>query len=177
MYELELTASDRAKIQAIVEKEREPTAAAIAESIKIDPPKVDRHICHDCGVYEGQFHRHGCDVERCPFCGRQLISCRCCYKLLNIDCSEGTWAYSNGLTVAQQEQWDKILDEKGLIPYIVYPNICCRCGKLWPNLFMVPTSDWRKYVPEEHWKEILCLDCYKAIKFMIDTYTTSDIGA
>lgn len=33
--------------------------------------------CHDCGCMPGQFHYGGCDVERCPVCGMQLISCDC----------------------------------------------------------------------------------------------------
>jgi len=33
--------------------------------------------CHDCGVVPGQFHVMGCDVEECPNCGEQLISCDC----------------------------------------------------------------------------------------------------
>lgn len=38
---------------------------------------ADKQPCHDCAVFKGEFHVPGCDVEECPACGGQLISCDC----------------------------------------------------------------------------------------------------
>ena len=36
--------------------------------------------CGDCGVTKGGYHHPGCDMEDCPKCGGQLISCGCKYE-------------------------------------------------------------------------------------------------
>jgi hypothetical protein len=35
------------------------------------------HPCPDCGTPPGGVHHHGCEVERCPACRGQAITCRC----------------------------------------------------------------------------------------------------
>lgn len=44
-------------------------------SIPFDLP--DRQKCHDCNTPQGGKHHPGCDMESCPKCGGQLISCGC----------------------------------------------------------------------------------------------------
>ena len=105
-----------------------------------------RETCGDCGTKEGQLHILGCDMESCPFCGNQLVSCECVYKKLGID--------------AQQEDWEKLLSDKGRIPFILYPNLCAKCGTLWPEMFVVLDAEWKHYIEPQMRREMLCEACY-----------------
>ena len=123
--------------------------------------------CLDCGVAEGRIHKPGCDKERCPFCGRQLLSCDCAYKLLKIDISPGTWAYEHGLTKEQDRKWDKMLRDKGQIPYKYDPLRCDRCNKIIvagsQDYFHIDDSIWKKYVPAKWQDKVICRKCYEDV--------------
>ena len=125
---------------------------------------MEKVRCHDCGCLEGELHGCGCDMEICPFCGAQLISCDCCYEKLHIDCREGTYCFSHGLTAKQEETWIEILDRKGRIPYVNILVVCSLCGRLNPTFFQVGDNVWKKYVIPLLQDTVLCENCYNRMK-------------
>ena len=39
--------------------------------------QTETNPCHDCAVVPGELHVPGCDMERCPVCRGQVITCGC----------------------------------------------------------------------------------------------------
>lgn len=76
---LEMTAGDGAAVRGC-----SPDPVAI-EGTSYQPVRcgsergwrLARGRCGDCGAWRGEVHHHGCDVELCPRCGGQLITCGC----------------------------------------------------------------------------------------------------
>jgi len=38
--------------------------------------------CGDCGIRINGYHHYGCDMETCPKCANQLLSCDCKFTTL-----------------------------------------------------------------------------------------------
>ncbi len=53
------------------------------DEMKVDGGKItwiestEKNSCHDCFAVLGQYHCFGCDVEQCPRCSGQSLSCNC----------------------------------------------------------------------------------------------------
>jgi len=43
------------------------------------------------------------------------------------------------------------------------PNTCYSCGELWPEMFMVPNEDWKKYIPASKRDKMICWGCFQQI--------------
>jgi hypothetical protein len=72
--------------------------------------------CPDCGVGPGEFHSTDCDVQQCPYCGRQLISCPCRRKPPLVDRMpwSGLWP---GVAECQEFGWfSRLTPGKGWMP-------------------------------------------------------------
>jgi len=102
---------------------------------------MKREVCGDCGVKEGQLHIPGCDMECCASCGGQSI-----------------WRGNCPSSTSMKER----------VPFILYPNLCAKCGTLWPEMFMVPDEEWERHIEPRMRGKMLCEACYTQIKEWVD---------
>jgi len=130
--------------------------------------------CHDCGCLEGQIHQYGCDVETCPFCLGQLISCDCSFshfywKYNRGDSPEIKRIHDKGMNDEEEVEWFALCVGKGRIPYVVIPILCVLCGRLYPYMFNESDDQWDKYVIPELQDKVLCFDCWNQQRWMFPT--------
>ena len=131
--------------------------------------------CSDCETSEGAPHALFCTKERCPFCGGQLSSCGCIGDVLALT-EEESRAFAEYIDDSVEplrgimSRWEEALNRKGRVPYIEYPNVCAKCGALWPELFRVPDSEWERYIQIDMRGEILCRSCFDEIRRLVDLH-------
>ena len=95
--------------------------------------------CGDCGCEEGELHNFfpDCDMEKCPICKGQLLSCDCDKSKITDDMRE---------------------------PYFESVFCCERCGEIMPNMVMVSDKMWNFICGATYPKDcVLCGNCMKYI--------------
>jgi len=125
-------------------------------------------LCPDCKTKIGEYHKIGCDIEICPKCKRQMLSCNCFVK---VNQSAETIEYEvnhKELRQYQREKWTGIVYEKEIkycedndlyFSFKDYSNFRIKLMKLGVKLF------WKEKIPDDYFnKNILYHHIDKAIE-------------
>ena len=72
----EMTAGASCVVDAVEIRSRRWTFAPFGSERGWPKPRPGE-LCPDCGVRAGGMHHVGCDLQTCPACGGQFISCGC----------------------------------------------------------------------------------------------------
>ena len=67
------------RVSLVLTKSR---SLAAGDQITVVLPRIPYGLdhdgsCNDCGTPPGGYHHDNCDVETCPWCRAQLLSCGC----------------------------------------------------------------------------------------------------
>lgn len=101
------------------------------------------NFCTDCFCKEGELHKVGCDMEKCPLCKGQLISCGCFMD---------NRIYNNMEQIPNRE------------PFFIETTACARCGMKHPQMLMVDKETWKNICGVTFDEDSsLCPDCMEFI--------------
>ena len=110
--------------------------------------------CPDCAVKVGEKHQHGCDVQRCPLCEGQLLSCSCVYKVNGMDPAtlerDHEKVYGEGPTEEMWAKFDAEVEKKGGYQTWTgeWPGIAeCRDRGWYCQDGFGPSSRWGSFCP------------------------------
>jgi len=98
-----------------------------------------KNFCGDCGCREGELHKFfpECDMERCPICKGQLLSCGCDTTKIK----------------------DKIRE-----PFFDWTFSCKRCEKVMPETKMVLDNEWKTICGVTY--DLDCILCIRCMEFI-----------
>lgn len=136
--------------------------------------------CLGCGVIEGQFHVFGCVSEICLFCNELSAYCDCMYEHFNL-VDESLYPdyphiplelLENGFPREMIDEWELHMMQSGRYPFILYPDICCRCGEVNPKPWKkkVSKEEWQTYVELEYQTRAMCEECFEVIKELTNSF-------
>jgi len=67
--------------------------------------------CVECSAEIGQIHKWGCDIEKCPFCDCQLMTCSCTNNLMDILLNRTDADTVDCFTPAEKKRWFDLIGD------------------------------------------------------------------